>query len=488
MRRDLLETGELCRAEIVEARHLGLLVGEHLVDALRHRLDDARGDEREARELRLVLVLVHEVGGAPRRTPDGAEAPAAMLEHVGDAARRVGGAEDGETDVVETILDLTDAIGSDLLPRTGERAHPFSPGTRDGGHGIGDELVVVRGTQQACASQNPGADQHPAQHPGHYARPPFLGSGLEPEPRAAARMHGAATPGPGVLHEVGASAEIGDEGGCDTALRGELGRHPRGLGTAHDMSRDLLAALHEMEVHLDVEALVGRQLLTVVRLVHGLRLEVVERHGRHAAENLGVGVVLEVACLGLGSCGEAEHELLLVELLELRSLELRDHEDDVGLGVGPHVDVEFVTVGALGAANVAVVGVHAPRPFLAVGTDAGTRRTLGVLDGDGETEGHGRSLAHREETRNRPISRRRRTPMSNTVSNQKIRNAITRLAPSIKDHDAVLRGYVTRVRASMSADTEAAFEYAMAGLAGEILGLETQLKAANAGRFSPIRK
>lgn len=68
--------------------------------------------------------------------------------------------------------------------------------------------------------------------------------------------------------------------------------------------------------------------------------------------------------------------------------------------------------------------------------------------------------------------------MSNTVSNQKIRNAITRLAPSIKDHDAVLRGYVTRVRASMSADTEAAFEYAMAGLAGEILGLETQFKAA----------
>lgn len=68
--------------------------------------------------------------------------------------------------------------------------------------------------------------------------------------------------------------------------------------------------------------------------------------------------------------------------------------------------------------------------------------------------------------------------MSNTVSDQRIRNALTKLAPSLKDHDAVLRGYTQRVRNTMDSDTELGFESAMAALASDILNLEAQFKAA----------
>ncbi len=69
--------------------------------------------------------------------------------------------------------------------------------------------------------------------------------------------------------------------------------------------------------------------------------------------------------------------------------------------------------------------------------------------------------------------------MSNTaeISDQKIRNALKKLAPSLNDHDVVMAGWVNLVRGRM-ANEQISFETAMALVSGQVLNLEAQFKAA----------
>lgn len=74
--------------------------------------------------------------------------------------------------------------------------------------------------------------------------------------------------------------------------------------------------------------------------------------------------------------------------------------------------------------------------------------------------------------------------MSNIVSDQKIRNAVRKLAPRVAEHDTLLRGVIARIRTqgllfqNGGLDlTEEGLEQGLLAISSELLGIELQLKS-----------